>query len=165
MQLRRPVTLFAAAIAILGCKAKENPPAQSSAVPVVRAYVAAWNTHDSSAFDSLLATDAIHEDIAQAFVGKGPAAIKNFMKDLITVEPDYNWTLTNVFESGSHVATEWTWTATFSGDGPNGKVTNQKISGRGASVVEVDNGKIKHFTDYYDAASFFPKPAAAPKNK
>jgi hypothetical protein len=29
------------------------------------------------------------------------------------------------------------------------------MSGRGTGFAEVDNGKIKRFTDYYDMASYF----------
>ena len=32
---------------------------------------------------------------------------------------------------------------------------NKRISGKGASFAEVENGKIKRFTDYYDLASLF----------
>jgi hypothetical protein len=33
------------------------------------------------------------------------------------------------------------------------------ISGRGASIAIVENGRIKLLTDYYDSLSFFPKPS------
>jgi hypothetical protein len=46
-----------------------------SAKSVLEAYVSAWNRHDFAAFDSLLAPDAIHEDIAQGFRGQGLAQI------------------------------------------------------------------------------------------
>ncbi len=47
---------------------------------LVEAYVRAWNQHDSVAFDSILAPDAIHEDIAQNFRGKGSAEVVKFMR-------------------------------------------------------------------------------------
>ena len=57
---------------------------------------------------------------------------------------------------GKFVALEWTWAATYTGPDPTGKrVTNRRTSGKGASFAEVENGKIKHFSDYYDLASFF----------
>jgi steroid delta-isomerase-like uncharacterized protein len=122
---------------------------------LLEAYVSAWNHHDSAALDNLLTADAIHEDVAWPSRDVGPAQIKKFMQDMIALEPDFDWRLTNIIDSGSSVAAEWTWTATYSGDCPAvGHVVGMHTSGRGASVVLIENGRIKHFTDYYDFASF-----------
>ena len=141
---------------LLACAVEKKPPVTQSAKAVVDEYVRAWNQHDSVAFDSILAPDAIHEDIAQNFRGKGSAEIVKFMRGAVAAEPDYKWQVTNSIEEGRYVALEWTWTSTYTGPDPSGKkVTNKHLSGRGASVAEVENGKIKRFTDYFDMASFF----------
>ena len=45
---------------------------------------------------------------------------------------------------------------TYTGPDATGKtVTNKRISGRGASFLDVENGKIARFTDYYDLGSYF----------
>jgi steroid delta-isomerase-like uncharacterized protein len=154
---------------VAACTAKEGKvpdtaSAASAASPTpsgkaaVEAYVDAWNRRDSTAFDTLFAPGGTHEDIAEGFLGKNPQEVKGFMKVLLTLEPDYKWTLTNVIDHGSSVVAEWTWTATYTGPDPQGRnVKDLKVSGRGVSVVELENGKIKRFTDYYDNASFFPK--------
>lgn len=126
---------------------------------VLEAYVSAWNRHDFAALDKLLTPDAVHEDVAQGVHAQGLVEIKKFMREEIEGEPDIDWRLTSVVDAGPVVAAEWTWTGTFTGEGPSGRVTAQRISGRGASVVVIANGRIKHFTDYYDLASFFPKTA------
>jgi steroid delta-isomerase-like uncharacterized protein len=126
---------------------------------VLQAYVSAWNRHDFAAFDTLLAPDGIHEDLAAGFRGRGPAQIKDFMRELLKAQPDLEWKLTSVIESGPTVAAEWTWTSTFTGDGPSGPVVAKRISGRGATVAVIENGRIKRFTDYYDTLSYFPKAA------
>lgn len=149
---------------VIGCAAKEQktPAADASAKPVVEAYVDAWNRRDSVAFDSLMAPDGTHEDIALAFIGKGPAGAKQFMNAVLSMEPDFTWKITNVIEQGPMVAAQWTWTATYTGSDPQGRpVRNLHVSGRGTAVVEIENGKIKKLTDYYDVASFFPKPDSA----
>lgn len=125
-------------------------------VSLVEAYVQAWNSHDSLALDTLLAPGAVHEDIAQRFRGEGSEQVTGFMRELLKLQPDFKWQLTSSFAVGPNVAAEWTWTSTYTGPGPTGPVTNMRISGRGASVAEVENGRIKRFTDYYDNASFFP---------
>jgi steroid delta-isomerase-like uncharacterized protein len=127
---------------------------------VLEAYVSAWNRHDFAALDTLLAPDAIHEDIAQGFRGQGPAQIKDFMRAEIEGEPDLNWHLTTVVDASPLVAADWTWTGTYTGDGPRGPVVRQPISCRGASIVVIEHGRIQRFTDYYDLASCFPKASA-----
>jgi steroid delta-isomerase-like uncharacterized protein len=139
------------------CASQETP---SSAKSVLDAYVSAWNRHDFAAFDKVLAADAIHDDLGYGFHGQGAAQIKDFMRAVLKAEPDYDWRLTKIIVSGSDVAAEWTWTATYTGDSPSGPVVGQRIAGRGVAIVQIENGRIKRFTDYYDVASFFPKPAA-----
>jgi len=166
MSLRTPIVgLFL--VALLGCTANEQKTTAGSASskPVVEAYVDAWNRRDSAAFDSLMAPDGTHEDIALAFIGKGPVGVKGFLNVVLSMEPDFVWKITNVIEQGPVVAAQWAWTATYTGPDPQGRpVKNVHISGRGTAVVEVENGKIKKFTDYYDVASFFPKPDTTKKH-
>jgi steroid delta-isomerase-like uncharacterized protein len=126
---------------------------------VLLAYVAAWNRHDYAAFDKLLAPKGIHEDLAEGFHGQGAEQVKSFMRDVLKVEPDFVWNVTNVIESGNTVVAEWTWAATYSGDSPIGRLTGQHVSGRGACVAVIKDGHIQRLTDYYDNASFFPKGA------
>jgi steroid delta-isomerase-like uncharacterized protein len=152
---------LAIAICLFGlvqiCASQKTP---SSSKSVLEAYVSAWNHHDFAAFDKVLAADAIHDDLGYGFHGQGTAQIKEFMREVLKAEPDYDWRLMKIIASGSDVVAEWTWTATYTGDSPSGPVVGQRISGRGVAVVIIENGRIKRFTDYYDAASFFPKPAA-----
>lgn len=123
---------------------------------VFEAYVRAWNARDTMALDTLLGPRAVHEDLAQGFRGVGPQEVKAFLRDMLKAEPDFQWQITASFAAGPRVAAEWTWTATYTGPSPIGPVTNRRISGRGASIAEVANGKIQRFTDYYDVASYFP---------
>jgi len=143
------------AVVAAACAVQQKAPAASGKA-VVEGYVRAWNKHDFAALDTILAPDAIHEDLAQNFHGKGKSAIADFMRQNIATEPDLNWQVTNSIEDGRFVALEWTWTGTYTGPDATGKiVTKKRISGKGASFVEVENGKIKRFADYYDDASFF----------
>ncbi len=143
------------------CLAKSNAASPRS---VVEGYIAAWNSHNPDAIDKFVTADTVHEDVADGVHAHGPAEIKKFIKDELGMMPDYDWHVTRVVESGPNVAIEWTWTATYTGPDPSGKqVKDLHMSGRGASVVEVENGHIKRMTDYYDNASFFPKPASENK--
>jgi steroid delta-isomerase-like uncharacterized protein len=161
----RAIVITAACLFLLtGASAQQGKPkasAEPSGKAVLEAYVSAWNRHDFAAFDKLLAPDAIHEDIAQGFRGQGPGQIKDFMRAMLEGQPDLDWHLTTIVDAGTHVAAELTWTSTYTGDSPSGPVVRKRISGRGASVAVIENGRIKRFTDYYDFASFFPKISAA----
>ena len=131
--------------------------ASSSGKAVLEAYASAWNRHDAAAFDKILSPDAVHEDIALAVYAPGSAQIKDFMQKVLQAQPDLDWRLTRIVESGPVVVAEWTWSSTFTGDSPTGPVKDQRVSGRGVSVVVIENGQLKHLTDYYDLASFFRK--------
>jgi steroid delta-isomerase-like uncharacterized protein len=150
---------------ITACTAKQQEPPTLSHKAVLDAYIAAWNRHDSLAVDTLLTKDGVHEDVPFSIRATAPEGVHAFMRDLIQASPDYVWKITNVVEGDNALAAEWTWTATYTGDSPNGPVTAFKLSGRGASVVELEKGKIKRFSNYYDEASWFPKPPAKDTTK
>lgn len=145
-----------AAASLLACAVEKKPPVAEGGEAVVEAYVRAWNAHDSAAIDSLLAPNAIHEDIAQNFRGQGSAKVVDFMRKTIATQPDFKWQVTTSIEDGRYVALEWTWAATYTGPDLTGKqVNNRRISARGASFAEVEKGRIKRITDYWDLASAF----------
>src|SRR6266513_1380973 len=142
---------------ITACTAKQQEPPTSSHKAVLDAYIAAWNQHDSLAVDTLLTNDVVHEDVPFCIRATAPDGVHAFMRDLIQSSPDYVGKTTNVVDGDNALGAEWRWTATYTGDSPNGPVVGFKISGRGASIVELEKGKIKRFSNYYDEASWFPK--------
>jgi steroid delta-isomerase-like uncharacterized protein len=129
---------------------------------VLLAYISAWNRRDFAAFDKILAADAVHEDVSQGVHARGGAEIKELLRTSLRYEPDFTWQLTNVFQSGSSVAAEWTWTATHTGGSPIGPVVGMHIVQRGVTIAVVENGRVKRMTDYYDDASGFRKPVPKP---
>jgi steroid delta-isomerase-like uncharacterized protein len=172
VQMKFAVRISLAALATIVCACSPATPAASDSgatkaavsnssgeanVATLTAYVDAWNRRDTVAMDSLLGPGGIHDDLAWGFHGVGSAQVNGFMRDVLKTQPDYKWTVVSTFADGQHVAAEWTWKGTYSGPSPTGVLKNVPTSGRGAAIVEIENGKIKQFTDYYDAASFFPK--------
>jgi len=142
--------------ALISCAVYEKKQPVESDQAVVQAYVDAWNRRDTTAIDTLLARDGVHEDFAQNFRGRGSKEVNAFVRRLMAAEPDYKWTVTNTLEDGRYVILEWTWKGTYTGPDPAGKqVKSRPTSGRGSSIAEIDNGRIRRFTDYYDYASFF----------
>lgn len=138
---------------IAGCT--EKAPEEGSALRVVEAYVEAWNERDSTALDTLLAANGIHEDPAQGFRAEGPAEVVALWRGLDESMPDFHWRITRSFTDGSDVGVEWSWVATYSGPTPEGPVADLPIEARGAALARVEDGRIVRFVDYYDGASFF----------
>ncbi len=129
---------------------------QASGTALVEAYVSAWNRRDFAALDKLLAPDALHEDMARPSRDVGPAQINQSIRTTIEAQPDLHWRLISVVDGGgSVIAAEWVWSGTFTGDSPVAPVVPRRISGRGASVVVIENGRIKRLSDYYDFGSIF----------
>jgi steroid delta-isomerase-like uncharacterized protein len=128
---------------------------EPSGKALLEAYVSAWNRRDFAALDKLLASDAVHEDMARPSREVGPAEIKQSLRTTMEDHPDLNWHVTSIVDGGSLVAAEWVWTGTFTGDSTVRPVAPRRISGRGASVVVIENGRIKRFSDYYDFDSVF----------
>jgi steroid delta-isomerase-like uncharacterized protein len=165
--MRRAIFVAATSLAlVVFCARTASPTTADSAATrqvqspqaVLQALMSAFNRHDFAALDALFAPEGVYEDFAARFRAVGPAQVKDFLRAVIQTQPDFDWHLTNAIVSGSTVAGEWTWTATFTGDGPDGKhLVAQRVSGRGATVAVVENGQIKELHDYYDDASFFPK--------
>jgi steroid delta-isomerase-like uncharacterized protein len=148
--------LFALGISLfvlaLTCGWQARTQTQPSGKALLEAYVSAWNRRDFDALDKLLAPDAVHEDMARPSREVGLAQIKQTIRSTIADHPDLNWHLTSIVDGGPSVAAEWVWTGTFNGDG---RLAPRRISGRGASVLIIENGKIKRFSDYYDFDSVF----------
>jgi steroid delta-isomerase-like uncharacterized protein len=152
-QLFAPLTFLC--VLLLTCSWQARTQTQPSGKAVLEAYVSAWNRRDLAALDKLLAPDVVHEDWARPSRDVGPDQIHQYMRAMLETQPDLNWHLTSIVDGGSVVAAEWVWTGTSTGDIPGRPVAPRRISGRGASVVVIENGRIKRFSNYYDFASVF----------
>src|SRR5438552_9158900 len=106
---------------------------EPSGKALLEAYVSAWNRRDFPALDKLLASDAVHEDMARPSRDVGPDEIKRSIRTTIGDLPDLNWHLTSIVDVGSLVAAEWVWTGTFIGDSTVRPVAPRLILGRGRS--------------------------------
>ncbi|HET8924519.1 MAG TPA: ester cyclase [Candidatus Acidoferrum sp.] len=155
MTKRLFAALFCLCVFLLTSSWQARTQTQPSGKALLEAYVSAWNKRDFAALDKLLAPDAVHEDLARPSRDVGPAQIKQFMRTMIETQPDLNWHLTSIVDGGSVVAAEWVWTGTVTGESPVRPIAPRRISGRGASVAVIENGRIKRFSNYYDFASVF----------
>jgi len=64
--------------------------------------------------------------------------------------PDSERRDNTIFSSGDRVISEWTLTATQTEEFLGGRLRKVPICVRGISVVQIKNGKISRWSDYYD---------------
>jgi steroid delta-isomerase-like uncharacterized protein len=64
--------------------------------------------------------------------------------------PDSKRSDNTIFSSGDRVISEWTLTATQTEQFLGGRLRKVPICVRGISVVQIKNGKISQWSDYYD---------------
>ena len=76
--------------------------------------------------------------------------LADFFKKARELYPNSSLRTDSVLVSGDHVITEWTFQTTLTEPCWGGVSRKTPISLHGASVVRVENGKIKQWSDYYD---------------
>jgi SnoaL-like polyketide cyclase len=64
--------------------------------------------------------------------------------------PDSERRDNTLFSGGDRVVSEWTLTATQTEPFLGGRLRKVSICARGITVVQIENGKISHWSDHYD---------------
>jgi steroid delta-isomerase-like uncharacterized protein len=76
--------------------------------------------------------------------------LAEFFHKIRELYPDSLVLTDQVFVSGKHVIVEWTLRATLTEPFYGGLLRNVPVSVHGASIVQIDNGEISDWADYYD---------------
>ncbi len=153
---RRQFLAFSAAAATLLAVAPSL--AAESADTVVKAYVEAWNAHDSGKAASYFADKVVYFDASVGKPIEGREAAKTGVIDnFLKAAPDAAWKMKGEpAVQGDRVAFEWEFSGTNTGAWADGTAaTGKKFAFAGASVFDVKDGKIVSQNDYYDALGFF----------
>ncbi len=131
--------------------------AADSADAVVKAYLEAWNAHDSAKAAGFFADNVVYYDASIGKPAEGMAAAKAVIDGFLTAVPDTKWAMKGApVAQGDHVAFEWEFSGTNTGAWGDGTAaTGKKFSIAGASIFEVKDGKIVKQSDYYDALGFY----------
>src|SRR5207247_7727133 len=80
---------------------------EPSGKALLEAYVSAWNRRDFPALDKLLASDAVHEDMARPSRDVGPDEIKRSIRTTIGDLHDLNWNFNIYIVCGSVLSAAW----------------------------------------------------------
>jgi steroid delta-isomerase-like uncharacterized protein len=125
----------------------------------------AVEAHARSYFDAIAARDprAIGEhwhedgvdDIVPLGVKRGRQEIEEFFRGLFAATPDLETTVTRVVAGEKQAAVEWRMRGTFDGAAFQGiEPTGRPVEMRGLDMLEVEDGKLRSITGYYDGAEY-----------
>jgi steroid delta-isomerase-like uncharacterized protein len=106
-----------------------------------------WSSHDTEKLLALFTDDCIYEDVPLGVAKHGKAELRAFANDVFARVPDFKIELTARFAADTWASMEWVMSGTHQ---PTGK---RFSSIRGATILELERGKIRHNSDYWDAAT------------
>lgn len=128
---------------------------------IVKQYLAAWNSHDAEALLALFADDCVYEDVALGRLEHGKERVGALIKSVFVDLANFRMEVKSAFGTGDWGATEWTMTGTFVHSSvPSLAATGKSFAVRGATVLELRNGKIRRNSDYLDVPAFLRQTGA-----
>jgi steroid delta-isomerase-like uncharacterized protein len=113
----------------------------------------AWNAHEVERILSYFTDDIVFEDLGGARVMRGKGQMRTWIKETLSAFPDFRTDIKSLFVSGERAGSEWVASGTLKGQLHRLKPTDKSYSVRGASIMELRDGKIKRNVDYYDSAT------------
>jgi steroid delta-isomerase-like uncharacterized protein len=136
-----------------GTSEKEADLMTTKAEKMLQDWNEAWNAHEVERILSYFTDDIVFEDLGGARVMRGKEEMRTWINETLSAFPDFRTDLKSLFVSGEWAGSEWVASGTFKGQLPRLKPTGKSYSVRGASIMELHDGKIKRNADYYDSAT------------
>ena len=125
----------------------------------------AWSSNDSSNDPervlSLFVDDCFFEDVTFGLFARGKEELRNFVKRAFAAIPDFKCELRNRIAVGRWAVIEWIMSGAHKGDLPGILATGKRFSSvRGSTILELEAGKIRRESDYWDAATLMKQVGA-----
>jgi steroid delta-isomerase-like uncharacterized protein len=118
----------------------------------------AWSSSENKDPERLLAlfaANCVFEDVTFGVVARGKDELRRFVNGAFVAVPDFTYGVTRRFATRQWAAIEWVMSGTHKGDFPGIPATGKRFSSvRGTSILELETGKIRRESDYWDAATF-----------
>lgn len=128
---------------------------ESATPDVLQKWEAAWsNTGDPSQLLDIVTDDVVFEDVAIGDVLTGTEALKNLLAEAGSAVPDFAVSIQTSFATDTMAAAEYVISGTQTGDLPYLASSGKSFRIRASSVFELEGGKIRRESRYYDAARF-----------
>ncbi len=132
-------------------------------------WATAWSSSDSGDPEDVLALfadDCIFEDVTFGVVAHGKEELRAFANRAFAAVPDFSYGLQSSFATTKWAVIEWVMSGTHRGDFPGIPATGERFSAvRGSTILELEAGKIRRESDYWDAATFMKQVGLLPRNK
>jgi steroid delta-isomerase-like uncharacterized protein len=129
--------------------------ATSDLEPLFDDWAMAWSSNDPELILALFADDCVFEDVTLGVVARGKEELRSFANGAFAAVPDFKYGLTSRFAASQWAAIEWVMSGTHKGDFPGIPATGKRFSSvRGSTILELEAGKIRRGSDYWDAATF-----------
>jgi steroid delta-isomerase-like uncharacterized protein len=136
-----------------GTSKKEADLMTTKAEKMLRDWNEAWNAHEVESILSYFTDDIVFKDLGGARVMRGKAQMRTWIDETLSAFPDFRTDLKSLFVSGKWAGSEWVASGTLKGRLHHLQPTGKGYSVRGASIMELRDGKIKRNTDFYDSAT------------
>ena len=117
---------------------------------ILRAFLAAWWHGNVVEAADLFSDQFTFTDQALGLEFKDKRRLTEFLAKTRELFPDTQRTDKTISSSEDGIISEWTLTATLSEPVPGGLMRKVPIRVQGISVVQLQNGKITRWSDYYD---------------
>jgi len=127
-------------------------------------WAAGWSSHNTEKFLSIFTDDCLYEDVTFGVVNRGKKELRAYADDVFAGVPDFKMELTARFAAGSRAGMEWVMSGTHKGDFPGMPATGKRFSVRGVTIIELEAGKIRRNSDYWDAATMMRQLGLLPSN-
>jgi steroid delta-isomerase-like uncharacterized protein len=145
---------------------KEIVMANSDLERMLDDWARAWSSaenNDPERVLPLFADDCVFEDVTLGVVARGKEELRSFVNGAFAAVPDFKYRLTSRFATSQRAAIEWVMSGTQKGDFPGMPATGKRCSSvRGSSIIELEAGRIRRQSDYWDAATFMKQVGLVP---
>ena len=112
-------------------------------------YYASWSSRDVERIASFFTDDMVYEDVPLEEVRHDKADYKAGWDAFFTACLDFNLQLKTLFVAGDRAGSEWIMTGTPRVHLPGLGSAGESFSVRGASILELQEGKIRRNADYW----------------
>ncbi len=128
----------------------------------------AWSSIDNKDPErvlALFADDCVYEDVTLGVGVRGKEKLRSFVSRAFAGIPDFKYGVTSRFAASQWAVIEWVMSGTHTGDFPGMPATGKRFSSvRGASILELQAGKIRRESDYWDTATFMKQVGLLPSH-
>ena len=117
---------------------------------ILKIVLAAWRQRNFVAVANQFIDQFTFTDHALGLEFKDKGRLTEFLAKIRELFPDSERRDNTIFSNGDRVISEWTLTATTTETFLEGRLRKVPTSVPGISVVQIKNGRISQWSDYYD---------------